>query len=146
MIPKPSSYSYFLRNDHLCIRLWVISSRSVILVIWRNWTLKFLKYHPIVLDLTGCRKCLGENVQFFLWENVWKSVRNCMEVIENVLRHVKKQNLKIDRWVIFHPYANFNCPYLNIGLLYTCSLFCWSASHILMKWKISTQHSRARLV
>ena len=42
-----------------------------------------------------------------------------MEVIENILKYEKK-NLKIDEWVIFHPYANFNCPYLKIGL---CDMF-----------------------
>ena len=37
-------------------------------------------------------------------------------------KHIKvcKKNLKINRWVIFHPYANFNCPYLKTGL---CDLF-----------------------
>ena len=59
-------------------------------------------------------------MQNFLWENVWKSVRNYMEVIENIIRYVKNKNLKIDRWLICHPYANFNCPYLKIGL---CDLF-----------------------
>ena len=43
-----------------------------------------------------------------------------MEVIEDTLRYVKSKNLKINRWVIFHPYANFNCLYLKIG---QCDLF-----------------------
>ena len=55
----------------------------------------------------------------FLWENVWKSVRNYNEVIDNILSYIQK-NLKINRWVIFHPYAIFNCPYLKTGL---CGLF-----------------------
>ena len=31
--------------------------------------------------------------------------------------HIKngEKNLEMDRWVIFHPYANFNRPYLKIG-------------------------------
>ena len=28
----------------------------------------------------------------------------------------KQKNLKINIWDIFHPYANFSCPYLKIGL------------------------------
>ena len=43
-------------------------------------------------------------------------IRPYMEVIENMLRYVKKKNLKIDRGVIFHPSVSFNCPYLKIGL------------------------------
>ena len=35
---------------------------------------------PVILDLTGCRK-----MQNFLWENVCKSVKNYMEVIEDIL-------------------------------------------------------------
>ena len=56
----------------------------------------------IVLDIgltmiTGCRKCLF----FFFWENVCKSARNYMFVIEDLLLQVKQQNQhKI--WVIFH--------------------------------------------
>ena len=59
---------------------------------------------------------------FFFWGggNVWKSVRNYMEVIENILRYIKNKNLKIDRKIIFHTYANFSCLYLKIGL---CDLF-----------------------
>ena len=33
---------------------------------------------------------------------------------------LKNESLKIDRWVIFHPYANFSYPYFKIGL---CNLF-----------------------
>ena len=50
---------------------------------------------------------------FFLWATVQKWFRNYMKVIENIKRYVRKQNLKIDRWVTFHPYANFGCPYLK---------------------------------
>ena len=46
-----------------------------------------------------------------------------MEVIEKECKttpkqnkKIEKQNLKIDILVIFHPYANFNCPYFKIGL------------------------------
>ena len=38
-----------------------------------------------------------------------------MEVIEDISRYIKKY-LKINRGVIFHLYANFNCPYLKMGL------------------------------
>ena len=51
-----------------------------------------------------------------------------MEVIKDIRRFKKKKKkLKIDRWVLFHPYANFNCQYLKIDL---CDLFqvCWSVS------------------
>ena len=59
-----------------------------------------------------------------------------MEITEDTLWYVKNKtkqnkNLKIDRWIIFHPYANFNCPYLKLGLsdlfpvLLECiTLFC----------------------
>ena len=106
---KSSSYSYFLKYDHLCIIRLSIFSGSVIL---RNWPLKFPI--PIIMNLTGCRKC-----RVFLWENVWKSVRNYMVVIENILRFAKtnKQNWQT-RFFFFHPYANFNCPYRKIGLFH----------------------------
>ena len=33
-------------------------------------------------------------MQYFLWEYVWKSVRNYMEVREDILRYVKKKQNK----------------------------------------------------
>ena len=37
-----------------------------------------------------------------------------MKVIEHIYEVCEKtKNLKIDRWIIFHPYANFNCPSQN---------------------------------
>ena len=66
----------------------------------------------------GCRKW-----QIFLWENAWKSVRNCR------WRHIEVLNIKISKLagVIFHPYANFNCPYLKIDL---CDLFHFVGVHV----------------
>ena len=93
------------------------------------WEISLLKFPiPIVLNLKGCRKC-----KILLWENVWKSPTKCLKISQKLhgddRKHIKvckekkkKQikNLKSDRWVIFHPYANFNCLYLKMGL---CNLF-----------------------
>ena len=109
-----------MRYDHLCIKpevvslevwFWEIGLENFIFPwfwIWRA------AENADLLKLVG--KC-------------WKLVRNNMEMKEDILRYLRKQNLKIDRWVIFQPYTNFNCPYLKIDL--TWSLFCWSASHII---------------
>ena len=53
------------------------------------WEISILLKFPIqiiaiVLDLTSWRKCI------FLWGNVWKSFRNHMEVVKNLLRYIKK--------------------------------------------------------
>ena len=51
-----------------------------------------------------------------------------MEVIENIIiKDVKKsQNQQMS---YFSPHANFNCPYLKIGLWDLFSI-CWSASQL----------------
>ena len=74
----------------------------------RNRPLKFLI--TIILDMTGCR-----HVQNVLWQKCWK-IRNCMEVIENILRCVKKQKSQNQQMSYFSPYFNFSCPYLKIDL------------------------------
>ena len=43
-----------------------------------------------------------------------------MEVIENILWYVNKQKSQNGQMSYFSTYANFNCPYLKIGL---CFLF-----------------------
>ena len=55
----------------------------------------------------------------------------------------KNKNLKIDRWVIFHSYANFNCSYLKIGL---CDLFsvlferiAYVGAHRIAYWMIKSR-------
>ena len=62
-------------------------SESVIL---RNWSFQF--FTPVVWDLKGCRK--GE---IFKGKYLEISQKNYMEVIENILRYVKKisQNQKM---------------------------------------------------
>ena len=58
-------------------------------------------------------------MQEFLWENVRKSVRNYIEVTENILGYVKKKKKKKSKnqkMSNFSPHVNFNCPYLKIGL------------------------------
>ena len=58
----------------------------------------------------------AENAKFFLWENAWKSVRNYMEVIENILRYQKKtQKSQTDRWVIFRPQCQLQLSGSQIG-------------------------------
>ena len=110
LTPKSSLYSsYFLRYDHSHI-----SPQAFSLELWYwgigLWSFLFLYFW---IDLL-------HRMQNFLKENISISVRNYMEVIENILSHVKNENLKIDQRVIFHPYANFNYPYLKICL---CNLF-----------------------
>ena len=70
----------------------------------------------------------------FLWANVWKSVRNDIEVMENIIRYATTQKqinkyLKIKRWVIFHSMP-FLVVHISQYAFVTCSLFCWSAWHI----------------
>ena len=105
LIRKSSSYSsYFSSYDHLCLRLKQFL-----------WKCEFEK--------SAFRVSYSYSFGYDrLQKNVWKSVRNNMEVIENILGFAKKKkkNLIIDGWVIFHPYANFRCPYLKTGL---CNLF-----------------------
>ena len=77
-------------------------------VILRNQPLKFPI--PTVLDLIGCRKC-----RIFLWENVWKFLRNYGSNRKHCHLKQKSQNWQLS---YFSPlgYANFNYPYLEIGL------------------------------
>ena len=55
LIQKSSSYSYFLRYDHLCIRLWCFFFFFFEVWFWENRPLKYPI--PIVLDMTGCKQC-----------------------------------------------------------------------------------------
>ena len=80
-------------------------------VISRNWPLKFPV--RIVLDLTGCRKCpifIGKIFKNISQKLLWRD-RGHIKVCQ---KHPK--NLKINRWISFHPYVNFICPYLKLGL------------------------------
>ena len=81
-------------------------SESVIL---RNRPLKLP--HPLVLDLTGCRK-----YRIFF-------VGKCLEISQK-LHGGERKHISIDRKSkiskstdesFFHPYDNSNCPYLKIG-------------------------------
>ena len=78
------------------------------------WEIGLLKFPiPIVLDLTGCRK-----YRIFCGKclKIRRKLHGGDRKHSNVCKKKKHQNLKNDRWVIFHPYANFSCPYLKIGL------------------------------
>ena len=62
LIPKSSSYSsYFLRYNHLCLRPLKVVSLEV-------WFWVSYLYDRL------------QKMQFFLWGNVWKSVRNQVKV------------------------------------------------------------------
>ena len=99
------------------------------------WEISLLKFPiPTVLDLTGCRKCRF----FFLLENVWKSVRNYMEVIEDISRYMKNKISKLTDLVIFRPYAKFNCPLLKIS---PCDLFPVLLECIKYRFKVSLPSS-----
>ena len=81
-------------------------------VILRNRPLKFLFRIVLIWQF-------AENAPFF-WRKMFerKSVRNYMEVMKIIQVFKKKsQNRQMS---YFLPYANFNCPYLKIGL---CNLF-----------------------
>ena len=67
------SGSYFLRYDHLC------KDRKLFL-----WKCDFEKSAFKISYLYKFESDRLQKMQNFLWENVWKSVRNYMEVIENI--------------------------------------------------------------
>ena len=72
-------------------------------VVFRNWPSKFPI--PIILNLTGCRKCIifcGKCLE--ISQKLHGGDKKHIEVCKK-----KKNQLKINRWAIFHPYANFNC-------------------------------------
>ena len=113
LIPKSCRFIFLLLFEIWPFVYKIVSSFSES-VILKNFAFKVSHSYSFGFDKL-------QKMQIVFVENVWKSVRNYMEMTENTLRYVKKnRNLKIDRWYIFHPYTNFNCPYLKIGL---CDLF-----------------------
>ena len=89
LIPKSSSYSYFLRYDHLCIRPWAVSLE----VSFWELAFKVISYsYSFGYDRL-------QNIQNFLWENVWKSVGNYIEVIKDIKVRTKT---KISNWQMSH--------------------------------------------
>ena len=106
----------------LLVEMWpyvykTITSFSVN-VILRSQPSKFSI--PIVLDLKSCQKCRNFCGKMFeISQKLHGGDRKHIRISE-------KKNLKVDRWVIFHPYANFNCPYLKTGM---CDLFLFVGAH-----------------
>ena len=56
--------------------------------------------------MIGCKK-----FRIFLFENQLETTWRWKKIYQGM----KNKNLRINRWVI-HPYANYNCPFLKIGL------------------------------
>ena len=114
LIPKWSLYSsYFLRYDNLCLR-----PQSVSLEVW-FWDIGLLKVsYSYSYGFDRLQK-----MQNSLFENVWRSGRNYMEVIENILRYVKN-NPKISKSTDTMPTSN-----VHISSLCDLFLFYWSATH-----------------
>ena len=112
-------FIHCLTYNHLCIRPGVLSLEV------EFWKIGLSFSFLVVFGFDRLQKM---QIFFFFLENVWKSVRNYKEVIEDIERYIKK-NLKMYRWVIFLPYVNFNCPIWKQACK-ICSLSCWSASHI----------------
>ena len=95
-------------------------------VILRNWPLNFLIL--IVLDMTDCRKC-----GFF----VGKLLKNCQKLHGSNRKYimVHKKEKKSQNWQMsntYHSYANFNYPYLKMGLwdLFPVLLECIRYIHL----------------
>ena len=78
-----------------------------------------------------------QKMQNFLWENVWKSVRNYMEVKENILRYVKKKKKPQNQKKISFSHLFFTPMPKSIDHISKnrqCLTFLSCTVHVLQSW------------